>query len=141
MLIRILEELLAPDDPRWTTFGLNMPAADVTPAAPTNLTANIADGPVLLASCDATPLATRYRWRIKVVGVDAEFRLAASTKSSLAQLDKVLPGQSVKMASNESGETVSGYTSTQTSAGNGSASESNGETRRARNLETNGARH
>ena len=174
MLIRILEELLAPDDPRWATFGLNMPAADVTPAAPTNLTANIADGPVLLASCGATPLATRYRWRIKVVGVDAEFRLAASTKSPLAQLDKVLPGQSVelmvqaanqttqslpsasvfvtlptlaertqsvKVASNGSGEMVSGYTSMQTSAGNGSASESNGATHGARSLETNGARH
>lgn len=174
MLTRILDELLAADDPRWTAFGLNIPDSDVTPAAPTNLTVNIADGPVLMASCNVVPLATRYRWRIKLVGVEADFRLAASTKSPLAQLDKVLPGQSVelmvqaanpsaqsvpsesvfvtlptvaertpsvKTASNGSGETVAGYTSTQASTGNGFAAESNGATRGSRNLESNGARH
>ena len=52
---------------------------------------------MLLASCDAVPLASRYRWRIKVVGVDADYRLAASTKSPLAQLGKVLPGQTVEL--------------------------------------------
>ena len=83
MLIRILDGVLAADDPRWTTFGLNIPDADTTPAAPRNLTATFANGPVLLAACDAVPLATRYRWRIKVPNVDAEFRLAASTKSPL----------------------------------------------------------
>ena len=31
------------------------------------------------------------------MGVDADFRLAASTKSPLAQIDKVLPGQSVEL--------------------------------------------
>ena len=39
----------------------------------------------------------RCRWRIKVPNVDAEFRLAASTKSPLAQIDKVLPGQTVEL--------------------------------------------
>ena len=97
MLVRILDEMLDADDPRWTTFGLNMPDADTTPAAPENLTANFAEGPVLLAACDAVPLATRYRWRTKLVGVDADFRLAASTKSPLAQLDKVRPGQTVEL--------------------------------------------
>ncbi len=97
MLIRILNELLAADDPRWEAFGLNMPDSDTTPATPANLTVNIADGPVLMAACDAVPLVSRYRWRIKVVGVDADYRLAASTKSPLAQLDKVLPGQTVEL--------------------------------------------
>ena len=41
-LVRILEELLDADDPRWATFGLNMPDADTTPAAPENLAANFA---------------------------------------------------------------------------------------------------
>ena len=52
---------------------------------------------MLVASCDAVPLATRYRWRIKVAGTDEDFRLAASTKSPLAQLDKVRPGQAVEL--------------------------------------------
>lgn len=109
MLIRILDGLLAADDPRWTTFGLNIPDADTTPAAPLNLTANIADGPVLLAACDGVPLATRYRWRIKVPNAVAEFRLAASTKSPLAQIDKVLPGQTVELivqAANQSAQSL-----------------------------------
>ena len=109
MLIRILDELLEADDPRWETFGLNRPDAETTPAAPTNLTANIAEGPVLLASCDAVPLATRYRWRIKLVGLETEFRLAASTKSPLAQIDKVRPGQSVELmvqAANQTSQSV-----------------------------------
>ena len=109
MLVRILDELLDADDPRWATFGLNMPDADTTPAAPINLTANFADGPVLLAACDAVPLATRYRWRIKLVGLETEFRLAASTKSPLAQIDKVLPGQSVELmvqAANQTSQSV-----------------------------------
>ena len=109
MLIRILDELLEADDPRWASFGLNMPDAETTPAAPKNLVANFADGPVLLASCEAVPLATRYRWRIKVVGLETEFRLAASTKSPLAQIDKVLPGQSVELmvqAANQTSQSV-----------------------------------
>ena len=109
MLVRILDELLEANDPRWATFGLNMPDADTTPAAPINLTANFADGPVLLASCDAVPLATRYRWRIKLVGLETEFRLAASTKSPLAQIEKVLPGQSVELivqAANQTTQSV-----------------------------------
>lgn len=97
MLIRILDELLETDDPRWATFGLNRPDADTTPAAPKNLTVNIAEGQVLMAACEAVPLAARYRWRIKVVGLEEDFRLAASTKSPLAQLDKVRPGQTVEV--------------------------------------------
>ena len=109
MLVRILDELLDADDPSWATFGLNMPDAETTPVAPINLTANFAEGPVLLASCDAVPLATRYRWRIKLVGLETEFRLAASTKSPLAQIDKVLPGQSVELivqAANQTSQSV-----------------------------------
>ena len=68
MLVRILDELLDADDPRWTTFGLNIPDSDTTPAAPENVTVNLAEGPVLLASCEAVPQAARYRWKIKVGG-------------------------------------------------------------------------
>ena len=167
MLVSILDELLAADDPRWATFGLNMPDADTTPAAPENLVANFADGPVLLASCDAVPLATRYRWRIKVVGVDVDYRLAASTKSPLAQLDKVRPGQTVELivqaanqtsqslpsesvfvtlpagraAASVSTEAVTGYTSLQPPSPASAAPEGNGPTRSSRKPESNGTRH
>ena len=169
MLIRILDGLLAVDDPRWTTFGLNIPDSDTTPAAPINLSANIVDGPVLLAACDAVPLATRYRWRIKVPNVDANFRLAASTKSPLAQIDKVLPGQTVELivqAANQSAQSLPSESVTVTlptlaaaaqparAAVNGLAEavtgftqtpavavESNGSARSARKPEPNPARH
>ncbi len=109
MLVRILDGLLAADDSRWMTFGLNIPDADTTPAAPLNLTVTFADGPVLLAACDADSQATRYRWRMRLVGVEEDFRLAASTKSPLARLDKVLPGQTVELivqAANSSAQSV-----------------------------------
>ncbi len=169
MLIGILDQMLAPDDSRWATFGLNMPGADVTPAAPENLTVNFADGPVLLAACDAVPLATRYRWRIRLEDVEEDFRLAASTKSPLAQIDKVLPGQTVELivqAANSSAQsvpsesvvvtlpTVAERTQTVKAAANGSgetaagytslevpAAEGNGAARSARKPEPNGARH
>ena len=169
LLVGILDELLAADDPRWATFGLNIPDADTTPAAPINLTANIADGPVLLAACDAVPLATRYRWRIKVPNVDADFRLAASTKSPLAQIDKVLPGQTVELfvqAANQSAQSLPSASVTITlpalassipaarAAANGvaesvagftqtpaAAAEGNGAPRSARKPEPNGARY
>ncbi len=168
MLVRILDELLDADDPRWTTFGLNIPDADTTPAAPTNLTANFADGPVLLAACDAVPLATRYRWRIKVAGIDENFRLAASTRSPLAQLDKVRPGQAVELmvqAANQTSQSLpseSVFVTLPTAAeraqpakaaANGpgetapgytslqTASEGNGASRSERKPEANGARH
>ena len=109
MLVRILDELLAADDPRWTTFGLNLPDADTTPAAPEHVTASLAEGTLILAACAAVPLATRYRWRMRRVGIDPDFVLAASTKSPLAQIDHALPGQTVELmvqAANESAQSL-----------------------------------
>ena len=169
MLIGILDQLLGADDPRWETFGLNRPEADVTPAAPENLTVNFADGPVLLTACGAVPLATRYRWRMRLVDLEEDFRLAASTKSPLAQIEKVLPGQTVELivqAANASAQSLpsesvvvtlptvaermpavkvvangSGETVSGYTSLEAPAVEGNGAARSARKPEPNGARH
>lgn len=53
-LLEILGMLLEAEDSRWAAFGLRKPAADRAPGQPQNVVAT----PV--------PLATRYRFRIKV---------------------------------------------------------------------------
>ncbi len=90
-LIKILSGTLAPDDARWERFGLTMPSIPRTPAAPTGLRATIVDAQVLL-ECDATALATRYRFRRKVEGVDADYRLVGSSPTPMAAVDAVAPG-------------------------------------------------
>ena len=66
-----LDMKLSPSDPRWLAFGLQLPSTPTTPAAPTGLRATIMDTKVLL-ECDAMELATRYRFRGKIIGVDPE---------------------------------------------------------------------
>lgn len=96
-LVGILKMILGPLDPRWLQFGLNEPGADSTPGQPQNFTAMETPELTIMAQCDPTPLATRYRWRMKVVGVDTEFRLAASTPAPLAVISGVEPGQTVEL--------------------------------------------
>ena len=96
MLIRILDGLLDADDPRWATFGLNEPGAVTTPAAPTNLTVTVVEGPALLCQCEAVPTATRYRWRMRAAGAK-RYRLATGTTGPLVQIDGVMRGETVEM--------------------------------------------
>ena len=97
MLIRILQGLLAPDDVRWLAFGLNMPGTDTTPGEPLNFTAEVMSDFTIMAECDPVPRATRYRWRMKVEGVETEFSLAASTVAPLAIIASIEPGQTVEL--------------------------------------------
>ncbi len=90
-VIKILSGALAANDPRWEAFGLNIPASDTTPAVPTGLTATIV-GPSILLGCDETALATRYRWRTLIVGVESKPQLAASTADPMAELKDAVPG-------------------------------------------------
>lgn len=94
-VIKILDATLSRTDLRWMSFGLNVPADNTTPGQPQNLAVTVLPTHTLSATCGAVPLATRYRWRAKVVGVDAEFWLAASTKDPMAEITDVLPGQTV----------------------------------------------
>lgn len=90
-LIANLDKKLTKDDPRWLALGLEMPSTQTTPSAPTGLRATVMDSEILL-ECDAMPLATRYRWRRKVVGVDNSYHLAASTTGPMVVLDGIGEG-------------------------------------------------
>jgi hypothetical protein len=96
-LIGILKHTLAADDPRWLDFGLPMPATPSTPGKPVGLVAQLnADGSIGV-SCPAVPLATRYRWRMRYVGVQADYGLAARSVDPMAAISDVAPGQTVEL--------------------------------------------
>jgi hypothetical protein len=105
LLVRILTALLTPDDPRWQAFGLTMPSQATTPAQPQNVAlspsntqtqssaaaamranANADTSGTVLATCEAVPLATRYRWRTRIAGLQSAYTLAASTTEPMAIL-------------------------------------------------------
>lgn len=94
-LINILSGALEPDDPRWQTFGLNRPAMRTTPDAPTGLRATLTDTGILL-ECDPAPLATRYRWRRRIVGKQNGFELIGSTPTPMVLLTQVTAGVSME---------------------------------------------
>ena len=90
-VIANLDKKLAKDDPRWLAFGLQLPSMQTTPAAPTGLRATIMGTQVLLEN-DAMPLATRYRYRGKIVGLDTQYKLLASRVDPMAVLEGVAAG-------------------------------------------------
>ena len=90
-VIKILSGALGKDDPRWEAFGLNIPGTRTTPAAPTGLRATIM-GTQILLECDATALATRYRFRRKIVGLDTKYKLVARSTAPMAVLEGVAAG-------------------------------------------------
>ncbi len=96
LLISILTALLGPNDPRWLQFGLNIPGSDTTPAQPVNVQANL-NGAAIVVSCDAVPLASRYRFRTLIVGVQSDYVLSASSQSPMASLTGFAPGVSVQI--------------------------------------------
>ena len=98
LLIGILAELLNPDDTRWLDFGLEMPAKLTTPAAPTGLSVALApvgeahrllapNTVMALATCNASPGTTRYRFRMRIVGVlGSTFQLVGSSTEPMLQV-------------------------------------------------------
>ena len=96
-LVKILQGTLDANDPRWLAFGLPMPSTPSTPAQPTGLTAELNAAGNIAVACDPTPLASRYRFRMKLVGVQSEYQLAASSPAPMAAIAGVLPGQTVEI--------------------------------------------
>ncbi|HMJ05338.1 MAG TPA: hypothetical protein VK474_03690, partial [Chthoniobacterales bacterium] len=90
-VIKILDVTLSRTDARWHSFGLNIPATPTTPATPTGFRATVMGSEVLL-ECDAMPLATRYRFRRKIEGVDATYQLVAGSRTPMAMLEGVAGG-------------------------------------------------
>ena len=95
-LIKNLEGKLAGNDPRSLNFGLSMPASRVTPAKPTGLALSLSGDDAIQALCDAMPLATRYRWRMRTVGPGNTFQLVASTTEPLALITPAPIGTMVR---------------------------------------------
>ncbi len=52
-------------------------------------------GSEVLLECDAMPLATRYRYRRMIEGVDTTYQLVASSRTPMAMLEGVAGGLSM----------------------------------------------
>src|SRR5439155_24719002 len=92
-----LRNVLASDDTRWLSFGLQMPATITTPGQPVNLSAHLDDTGAIVVQCDAVPLTTRYRWRMLLVGLQQDYQLAASTPWPIGSIAGVPPGQTAQI--------------------------------------------
>ena len=96
-LLDNLRNVLAKDDPRWLSFGLQMPLRITTPGQPVNLTAHLDNTGAIVVQCDAVHLATRYRWRMLLVGLQQDYALAASTTGPIGAIAGVPPGQTAQI--------------------------------------------
>lgn len=96
-LVKILQAILADNDPRWLAFGLQMPITPSTPGKPVNVTAQLSDSGAILVQCDAVATATRYRCRALIVDVETEYRLVASSTEPILAIYGILPGQTLQI--------------------------------------------
>lgn len=105
-LVSILTATLAKDDPRWLTFGLDMPSTNTTPGQPTDVVVTTDDSDNLVVQCTMPARAVRLRWRMLIVGLETEYRLVARSVDPIATIPGALPGQTVQLivqAVNEAG--------------------------------------
>ena len=108
-LIAELKQVLPPDDPHWTGFGLNRPAAQPVPSAPLKLKVEAGGPGHLLATWKAPPYAKRFRIFKQIVGVDADFILAATVTDTSVNLNTFTPGSIVRLCvttMNDAGESA-----------------------------------
>jgi hypothetical protein len=88
-----LRQKIGSYDPRWLAFGLNIPGASTTPAVPENVTA-VSYGPgQILASCDAVPNATHYRFFTQQNLVDPEPVFAGNSPTPTLVIAGLEPGK------------------------------------------------
>jgi len=102
-----LRGLLAADDPRWESFGLNIPANPRSPEPVPGLTLTPDGNGRLILSWLAAVRASYYRIFIKVAGVDTDFRFLARDKDLDHTIKDLPPGSSVSVyvvAANGAGE-------------------------------------
>ncbi len=98
---------LAADDPRWESFGLNIPANPTPPEVVTGLTLTAAGPGKLLAAWTHARRATGYRVFQKVIGVDPEFHFVERVQDLEFTLKGLTAGQTVAVqvaAVNEGGD-------------------------------------
>lgn len=110
-LITNLDKKLAPDDSRWLAFGLQMPSTPTTPGQPQNVTATLAENGAIIVQCDPVPLATRYRGRMLIVGVETKYQLVFSGPEPMGSISDVQPGATVQIIVQAVNETSQGVAS------------------------------
>jgi hypothetical protein len=76
-LIRELDIVMLPNDPRWKRFGLNMPAGATMPEPVKQVKAEVLNHGRVLLTWSAAPHATRYRVQLRELG-QAEFTFVAT---------------------------------------------------------------
>ena len=110
-LIDELTILLAADDPLWHAFGLNRPADEETPEAPSFTTALAGPNHSLLVDWDDSLRATRWRVWIKIIGVDTDFHAVLTVTESDATIPNLTAGTTVEVrvtSVNDAGESAPG---------------------------------
>jgi hypothetical protein len=110
-MITELETLLGPEDPLWHAFGLNRPADEDTPEAPSFTTASAGGSGIVLVDWDNPLRAERFRVWIWVVGVDTAFRAVETVYDSDATLAGLPSGSTVKIqvtSANNAGDSQPG---------------------------------
>jgi Fibronectin type III domain len=91
-LICELDQLIDELDPRWLSFGFNMPGAPEVPAVPENVVVEALSPGELHVSSDPSPLAAYYRFWKQVQGAAAEPELAGSSDEPAFVVEDLTPG-------------------------------------------------
>lgn len=105
-LINELRQLMGPDDPRWRSFGLNIPSAPRVPAVPEGIQADASIPGKLLVTCGVVPTATRYRFWTQRTGLDDAPVFAGVSLEASFLIENLTPGE-LKVfvsAANDGGE-------------------------------------
>jgi hypothetical protein len=106
-LIRELNLLMPPEDPRWQLFGLHIPATPAQPQSVDELTAtSLGDGEVHF-TWPRAPHATRYRLQLRLPGSD-DFVSVKTVRNRETTLTGLQPGLVIEarlIAANSRGET------------------------------------
>jgi hypothetical protein len=89
-LLKELSSALDPLDPRWKSFGLNMPGAQHIPDVPINVIVAVREGNSVALTWAASARAEYYRVFKRVVGVDEDF-VPVSSQSGLDAVIADLP--------------------------------------------------
>lgn len=96
-LLANLKKKLAANDPRWVTFGFPIPTSQRTPAAPQDVVVSTDSTGATIVTCPPVPLATRYRCRYLIVGVDTKYRLAFSGADPMGMISSIAPGTTIQV--------------------------------------------
>ena len=110
-MITELDTLLGAEDPLWHAFGLNRPADEETPEAPTVTTSTPGSAGILHVDWDDPLRADRYRVWLLIVGTDTDFNAVDTVYDSDATLSGLTTGSTVQIrvtSVNDAGESGPG---------------------------------